>query len=83
VRVLALCDVALGHWLKQGWYVDDGGILHRAGLLGIAPWTHTITWSFQVIPLFFVVGGYANAISWRHAQAEGSRYGTWLAGRTN
>lgn len=83
VRVLALCGVVLGHWLEHGWYVDDSGILHRAGLLGIAPWTHPLTWIFQVIPLFFVVGGYANAVSWRHAQSERVRYGTWLAGRTN
>ena len=83
IRVLALCGVVLGHWLKQGWYVDDGGALHRSGLLGIAPWTHPLTWIFQVIPLFFVVGGYANAISWRHARSEGVRYGTWLAGRAD
>ncbi|WP_067429631.1 acyltransferase family protein [Nocardioides jensenii] len=82
VRVLALVAVVLGHWLKQGWYVDTEVTLHRAGLLGIAPWTHPLTWIFQVIPLFFVVGGYANVVSWRHARAVGSRYGTWLASRT-
>ena len=80
VRVLALGGVVLGHWLKQGWYVDHE-TLHRAGLLGIAPWTHPLTWIFQVIPIFFLVGGYANAVSWRHAQLRGTRYGPWLAGR--
>lgn len=82
VRVLALCGVVLGHWLKQGWYVDGAGTLHRAGLLGIATWTHPLTWIFQVMPLFFLVGGYANAISWRHAQAQHVSYGDWLAART-
>lgn len=82
VRVLALSGVVLGHWLKQGWYVNDDAILHRSGLLGVAPWTHPLTWIFQVIPLFFVVGGYANAVSWRHARTEGASYGTWLTGRT-
>jgi hypothetical protein len=82
VRVLALSGVVLGHWLKQGWYVDSGGTLHRSGLLGIAAWTHPLTWIFQVIPLFFVVGGYANAVSWRNARSEGHTYGTWLAART-
>ena len=81
VRVVALGGVVIGHWLKQGWYVDDGGGLHRAGLLGIATWTHPLTWVFQLIPVFFVVGGYANAVSWRHAQVRGQGYGPWLAGR--
>ena len=37
VRVLALGAVVLGHWLKQGWYVDDGGTLHRAGRAATTP----------------------------------------------
>jgi Acyltransferase family len=81
VRVIALVGVVLGHWLKQGLYVDDGDTLHRAGLLGIAPWTHPLTWLFQVMPLFFLIGGYVNALSWRHARTRGLGYGAWLAGR--
>jgi hypothetical protein len=97
VRVLALCGVVLGHWLKQGWYVDDSGILRRAGLLGIAPWTHPLTWIFQVIPLFFVVGGYAmpsrggtpspsasgTAPGWRGAPTDlhDRRFRCWSSGR--
>lgn len=80
VRVTAISGVVVGHWLKQGWYVE-GGELHRAGLLGIAPWTHSLTWVFQVMPLFFLVGGYVNALSWRHARARGVDYGAWLATR--
>jgi len=81
VCALALVAVVLGHWLKQGWYVDASGTLHRAGLLGIAPWTHPLTWVFQVMPLFFLVGGYVNALWWRHARERGIGYGPWLAGR--
>lgn len=81
LRVAALLMVVLGHWLKQGWYVNDAGDLHRAGLLGIATWTHPITWVFQVMPVFFVVGGFANARSWRSAARHGTRYGGWLASR--
>lgn len=82
LRVGALIAVVLGHWLKQGWYVEAGGDLHRAGLLGIATWTHPITWVFQVMPVFFVVGGFANTRSWRSAERAGTRYGGWLASRT-
>ena len=82
LRVGALVMVVLGHWLKQGWYVNAAGDLHRAGLLGIATWTHPLTWVFQVMPVFFVVGGFANTRSWRSAHRHGTTYGGWLATRT-
>lgn len=82
VRVAALSLVVLGHWLKQGLYVDDAGTLHRSGLLAQAEWTHPFTWIFQVMPLIFAVGGFANALSWRGALARRETYGSWLRHRT-
>jgi hypothetical protein len=39
-----------------------------------------ITWIFQVMPLFFFAGGYANAASWEH---RGDRsYAQWMWGRS-
>ncbi len=81
VRVSALLTVVAGHWLKQGLYVDDSGVLMRSGLLARAEWTHPLTWLLQVMPLFFLVGGFVNARSWRHARGRGDTYGTWLSGR--
>jgi len=81
LRAGAIVVVVLGHWVMQGVYVDGSGTLHRQGLLGIAPWTHPFTWVFQVMPVIFVVGGFANAGSWRSAVARGDGYGCWLAGR--
>jgi len=40
-----------------------------------------LTLLFQVMPVFFLVGGYSNAASWDAAQRTGTRYGTWVAGR--
>lgn len=78
LRAAALVVVVFGHWLMQGLYVDDRGGLHRDGLLGLAPWTHPLTWVLQVMPIVFAVGGYANARSWRRAQEMGQNYGSWL-----
>ena len=36
---------------------------------------------FQVMPVFFIVGGYANAVSLESARRKGINYGGWLAGR--
>jgi hypothetical protein len=46
------------------------------------PWTQWATWGFQVMGLFFFVGGYANAASWSSARAARRPYGEWLASRT-
>ncbi|GGD26914.1 acyltransferase family protein [Nocardioides daphniae] len=81
VRACALLLVVLGHWLKQGLYVDDVGELRRAGLLGQAEWTHPLTWVFQVMPLVFAVGGFVNGLSWRRESARGTSYGAWLRHR--
>ena len=36
---------------------------------------------FQVMPVFFLVGGYSNAASWDAARRAGTPYGAWIAGR--
>ncbi|GAB2862421.1 acyltransferase family protein [Myroides odoratimimus subsp. xuanwuensis] len=81
IRALAICVVVLGHWLMAGLYVDADGALHRTGLLSVATWAHPLTWVLQVIPLVFLVGGYANALSWQGAQRRGTTYGGWLRAR--
>ena len=58
VRVVALGGVVIGHWLKQGWYVAEVGGLHRAGLLGIATWTHLTPWWFLVLAAFVTLAGF-------------------------
>jgi len=82
MRVVALMCVVVGHWLMQGVFVDAEGSPHRQGLLDMAPWSHPLTWLLQVMPIFFLVGGYSNALSWRRAVADGTTYGSWLYRRT-
>ena len=57
--------------------VRDGELV-PGHVLVLASWTHPLTWVFQVMPVFFLVGGYANALSWRSAQLRDEDYGTWL-----
>lgn len=82
VRVLALTVVVFGHWAMQGIYVDGDGELRRRGILQLAEWAHPLTWALQVMPLFFLVGGFVNVLSYRHARARGASYGGWLAARS-
>ena len=72
LRAAAILTVALGHWTAAAVVVRDGRLVPDQ-ILNIAAWTHPFTWVIQVMPLFFLVGGYANALSWRSARRRACR----------
>ena len=80
IRVVSILVVVFGHWLMAAITIEDGEIV-PGHLLELADWTHPLTWVFQVMPLFFFVGGYSNALSWRSARNRGEAYGVWLRAR--
>jgi surface polysaccharide O-acyltransferase-like enzyme len=82
LRALSILAVISGHWLIATAYYHDGE-LTPGHLLSIQPWTRWLTWLFQVMPIFFIVGGYANAVSLESARRRGLGYAGWLAGRLN
>ena len=80
LRAVSILVVVLGHWTMAAVTVRDGELV-PGHVLVLASWTHPLTWVFQVMPVFFLVGGYANALSWRSAQRRDEDYGTWLRAR--
>ncbi len=80
LRVVSLGVVVAGHWLMAGIWIDDGEITGR-NVLELVPVLQYATWVLQVMPVFFIVGGYANAASWRSAARKGTVYAEWLRGR--
>ena len=81
LRAVSMLVVTVGHWLAAAPYIDATGTLIAAHILTVAPWTAWLTWIVQVMPIFFMVGGYANGISWRAARRNGKSYAAWLEGR--
>jgi len=82
LRAISILVVITGHWLiATAWYVDGG--LSQGHLLKEQPQTQWLTWLFQVMPIFFIVGGYSNAVSLESAKRKGIGYGGWLAARLN
>ena len=86
LRAVSIMAVVIGHWLMAGLYVDASGELRRGDLLSVAEWTHWLTWGFQVMPVFFLVGGYSNSVSWAATTAKAPLtqdgvYRDWLASR--
>lgn len=80
LRALSITAVIFGHWLIAAPWILDGE-LQLDHMLAAAPWTQWLTLLFQVMPVFFLVGGYSNAASWEAARRAGTPYGTWVAGR--
>ncbi len=74
--------VVTGHWLIVALYYEDG-TLTTGDLLVVQPGTQWLTWVFQVMPIFFIVGGYANAVSLESAGRKGTDYAGWLVTRLN
>jgi hypothetical protein len=80
LRAASICAVVVGHWMTPAPVVEYGA-LRFDHMLAFAPWTQFLTWLFQVMPVFFFVGGYANAASWSSAQRDGVGTSDWLGNR--
>ncbi|WP_293699085.1 acyltransferase [uncultured Agrococcus sp.] len=79
LRAAAITVVVLGHWTIVA--IDADGGIQPHGVLDAERWTHPLTWIFQVMPIFFLVGGYSNGLSWRSARRKQIGYGEWLRTR--
>ncbi len=80
LRAFSILAVVVGHWLVAAPYMQDGAV--KGGhLLGILPWTQWLTWGFQVMPLFFLVGGFSNGVSWAAGLRKGGNWPDWFGAR--
>ncbi|MFB9909139.1 acyltransferase family protein [Allokutzneria oryzae] len=72
VRIGSVALVVFVHWF--GAYVtwDNGTV--RAGIALAGPVVWALTWLFQVMPLVFVAGGYANTAGVDAARARGESF---------
>lgn len=81
LRALAILGVVLGHWLVTALVVDSGTV-HAASPLQRTPELAPVSWAFQTLAVFFLVGGQVAAKSYASARARGTTYGRWLGTRT-
>jgi peptidoglycan/LPS O-acetylase OafA/YrhL len=80
LRAISILVVVTGHWMIAAFHYQDGS-LAPSDLLEFQPKTQWLTWLFQVMPIFFIVGGYANAVSLESARRREIPYAGWLAAR--
>ncbi|MFC8202119.1 acyltransferase [Streptomyces sp. NPDC060006] len=80
LRAFAILGVVLGHWLVTA-LVADGGTLRTSSPLAHMPWLAPVSWVFQTLAVFFLVGGHVATRSHESARARGTAYGRWLGTR--
>lgn len=60
-RVVALGAVMVGHFMMAAVVVGDDGAVSVTNSLAVVPRLRILTWLFQVMPVFFAVGGFSHA----------------------
>ncbi|THA83208.1 acyltransferase [Streptomyces sp. A0592] len=80
LRALAILGVVLGHWLVTSLTAADGG-LHGTSPLVHMSWLAPVSWVFQTLAVFFLVGGRVAALGYASACERGIGYGAWVGQR--
>ncbi|WP_338930539.1 acyltransferase [Streptomyces netropsis] len=80
LRALAILGVVLGHWLVTA-LVSDSGTVRGISPLHYIPHLTPVSWVFQTLAVFFLVGGYVGARSHARARARGATYRQWIGAR--
>jgi peptidoglycan/LPS O-acetylase OafA/YrhL len=81
LRAVAILAVVLGHWLAIVVAYRDG--FTGDSIVAFVPWTRPLTWLFQVMPVFFLVGGFSNVTSLDSYRRRGGTAAGWMLARTD
>ncbi|MGZ9932365.1 acyltransferase family protein [Streptomyces sp. NC-S4] len=80
LRAFAILGVVLGHWLVTALTARDGALSTTSPLVHL-PWLAPVSWVFQTLSVFFLVGGHVAARGYASARERGLSYGAWAGQR--
>jgi fucose 4-O-acetylase-like acetyltransferase len=80
LRVASICAVLLGHWLLTS-ISYSGGQLSGSDAMADISWSGWATLLLQVMPVFFLIGGYVNSQSWAEHHSLGATWAWWVRHR--
>jgi fucose 4-O-acetylase-like acetyltransferase len=80
LRAVSILVVVVGHW-TIALVFRDGGVIRSTSAIGKTPGLWMATWLFQVMPVFFFVGGYANYVAYQSARRKGDSAVTFIRSR--
>src|SRR5438309_9893502 len=74
LRAASIVTVVFGHWLiSLIWW--QGGVIYTTSAIGVTRGLWLATWIFQVMPIFFFVGGFSNLVAYDSHRRRGES--TW------
>ncbi len=74
LRAASIIAVVFGHWfIGIIWWRH--GIIQTTSAVGVTSWMWLATWFFQVMPIFFFVGGFSNMVAYDSFRRRGET--TW------
>ncbi|MCT1477383.1 acyltransferase [Microbacterium sp. p3-SID336] len=82
VRALCVLGVVLLHAIMVGVTVADEAPLFQNASDGTG-WIAPLSWLLQVMPLFFVIGGFSGMLAYRRQLLRGSSARDFIAGRVH
>ncbi len=80
-RVVAILVVMFGHWLAASIWLRPDGEIELLNSLEWIPYAGWVTWIVQVMPIFFLAGGYANARGLGKVERGEQRRRDWITAR--
>ncbi|MDT9689034.1 acyltransferase [Streptomyces sp. P9(2023)] len=80
LRALAILGVVLGHWLVTALIADSGTVRGASPLTHLPEFT-PVSWLFQTLAVFFLVGGLVAARGHAAARDRHEPYRDWLRAR--
>ncbi|QCQ17552.1 acyltransferase family protein [Microbacterium sp. RG1] len=81
-RAICVVIVVLLHAVMVGVTVTPAGPVFANAAEDTA-WFAPLTWVAQIMPLFFVIGGYAGALAYRRMRRTGGTAGAFVAARVH
>ncbi|MGH3715029.1 MAG: acyltransferase family protein [Micromonosporaceae bacterium] len=76
LRLAAVGVVVVWHWVFSVTH-RLGDVLVNPNPIDTVPGGWVLTWGFQVVPLFFLIGGYANLAAWDRVHGSARRFLRW------
>lgn len=80
-KAIAMVAVAFGHWMAIAVFKDQDGGLVAKNALEFDYSMAWVTWALQVMPLFFLAGGFSSAVSLDSHNRRNGRPQDWVANR--
>ena len=80
LRAASIVAVVFGHWFIAINHVERG-VFSTTSAVGVSSWMWLGTWLFQVMPVFFFVGGFSNLVTYDAFKRRGEPTSAFVRSR--